>query len=174
MKLRQLRYFAEIVESGSLSEASRRLHVVQPALSRSLADLEAELTTPLLVRSRVGVQPTAAGQLLHAQARLIARQVETAAALVRECGKHPQGKVSIGVLRSDASALAGVLFRTMQQELPLVTSEPTVEPEPEPSSITASTRRVQLPMQRMPSLKGSAIGAAPCTSMLGCRNRSVA
>ncbi len=123
MKLRQLRYFAEIVESGSLSEASRRLHVVQPALSRSLADLEAELATPLLVRSRVGVQPTAAGQLLHAQARLIARQVETAAALVRECGNTPQGKLSIGVLRSDAPALAGTLFRALQQELPLVTSE---------------------------------------------------
>lgn len=123
MKLRQLHYFAAIVESGSLSEAARRLHVVQPALSRSLSELEAELGTPLLVRSRVGVQATAAGELLHAQARLIARQVETAAALVRECGNQPAGKVTIGVLRSDAAVLAGPLFRALQQELPQVTAE---------------------------------------------------
>ena len=40
MDLRQLRYFAQIVESGSLSKASRQLFIAQPALSRAIAIAE--------------------------------------------------------------------------------------------------------------------------------------
>jgi LysR family nitrogen assimilation transcriptional regulator len=123
MNLRQLRYFASIVESGSMSEAARRLHIAQPALSRGLAELEDELGTPLLVRSRTGVTPTAAGETLYAQARLIQRQCENAATLVREQSQQRQGRVAIGILRSDAWALAAPLYRTIRAQMPQVQPE---------------------------------------------------
>ena len=41
----------QIVESGSLSKASRQLFIVQPALSQQMARLEEEVGKPLLVRS---------------------------------------------------------------------------------------------------------------------------
>ena len=42
-----LRYFLEVAQSGSLTEASARLHVAASALSRQIAGLEAQLGTPL-------------------------------------------------------------------------------------------------------------------------------
>lgn len=123
MNLRQLRYFAAIVESGSMSEAARRLHIVQPALSRGLAELEDTLGAPLVVRNRTGVTPTAAGETLYAQARLILRQCENAATLVREHSRLLQGRVAIGILRSDAWALAAPLYRAIRAQMPQVLPE---------------------------------------------------
>ena len=48
MELRHLRYFIGIVENEGYREASRVLHVAQPALSQTVIDLEEEIGTPLL------------------------------------------------------------------------------------------------------------------------------
>ena len=45
-----LRYFHEVAQCGSLSEASARLHVAASAISRQIAALEARLGTPLFER----------------------------------------------------------------------------------------------------------------------------
>lgn len=50
MELRQLAYFLAIADAASMSEASRTLHVSQPALSAALKDLETELGFPLFDR----------------------------------------------------------------------------------------------------------------------------
>ncbi len=42
MDLRQLRYFAKVVESGSFSKAANLLHVAQPALSQHVRHMEEE------------------------------------------------------------------------------------------------------------------------------------
>ena len=49
MDLRQLRYFAQIVESGSLSKASRQLYVAQPALSQVAHVRHLRLEAPVVV-----------------------------------------------------------------------------------------------------------------------------
>jgi hypothetical protein len=59
--MRQLRYFVQIVESGSLAKASRQLYIAQPALSQQMARLEDEVGRALLVRSSRGVTPTKNG-----------------------------------------------------------------------------------------------------------------
>jgi len=51
MELRHLRYFVATVEWKSLREASRRIHVAQPAISQTISNLEAELGVKLLTRS---------------------------------------------------------------------------------------------------------------------------
>ncbi len=59
-----------VAERGSFSAAGEALSLTQPAVSRQVAALEARLGTPLLVRTREGVRPTAAGAalLVHADA----------------------------------------------------------------------------------------------------------
>jgi hypothetical protein len=54
MHYRHLYYFVRIVEAGSFSQASRTIHVAQPALSQQIAELEASLGLPLLQRSARG------------------------------------------------------------------------------------------------------------------------
>ena len=80
IKLRHLRCFLETARRGSLAAAAEALGLGQPAVSKTLSELEAILGTRLLLRSRRGAELTQAGALLlpRAAASLgeIARGVE--------------------------------------------------------------------------------------------------
>jgi DNA-binding transcriptional LysR family regulator len=64
-----LRYFLEVVRSGSISVASQRLNVASSAISRQIAGLESILDTALFERKPRGMVPSAAGEVLAAHAR---------------------------------------------------------------------------------------------------------
>ncbi|WP_246794955.1 LysR family transcriptional regulator [Burkholderia perseverans] len=64
-----VRYFLEVVNTGSVADAASRLNVVPSAVSRQIARLESELGTPLFVRQSRGMVPSQAGQMLAAYAR---------------------------------------------------------------------------------------------------------
>lgn len=120
MDLRQLRYFVRIVDLGSLSKAAADLYVAQPALSRQVAALEAELKTPLLVRTVRGVTPTDAGTALYRQAQGMLRQLSRIPEEVRSAGALPAGTVSIGLPYSVSNVLAPALVAGVRAELPAV------------------------------------------------------
>lgn len=65
IRLRHLQAFAEIVRHGSLKRAAGALYLTQPAMSRTLADLEEIVGARLLVRGRGGVTLTPQGEVLH-------------------------------------------------------------------------------------------------------------
>ena len=67
MELRHLRYFTAVAENLNFSEASRRIHVAQPAISQTILDLEEKLGVPLLVRDRRTVRLTARRRNLPAR-----------------------------------------------------------------------------------------------------------
>jgi LysR family nitrogen assimilation transcriptional regulator len=120
MDLRQLRYFVRIVDLGSLSKAAGDLYVAQPALSRQVAALEAELKTPLLVRSVRGVTPTDAGAALYRQAQGILRQLSRIPEEVRSAGGLPAGVVSVGLPYSVSNVLTATLVKAVRERLPAV------------------------------------------------------
>jgi DNA-binding transcriptional LysR family regulator len=64
VELRDLRYFAAIAESGSMTAAAKTLHISQPTLTVAMQNLEEELATQLLLRDRSGVRLTVTGQEL--------------------------------------------------------------------------------------------------------------
>jgi len=64
-----LRYFVEVARTGSLSEASARLHVAVSAISRQVARLESEIGTPLFERRPRGMALSEAGGRLLAYAQ---------------------------------------------------------------------------------------------------------
>jgi DNA-binding transcriptional LysR family regulator len=64
LKLHDLRVLIMVVEAGSMLKAAQRLNTSQPAVSRSIAELEQALGVRLLDRSRQGVQPTIYGRAL--------------------------------------------------------------------------------------------------------------
>ncbi len=68
MELRQLEYFREIADTGSIHEAARRLNMSQPPLSYQIRQLEDELQVRLFERSSRGVELTEAGKLLYDRA----------------------------------------------------------------------------------------------------------
>jgi DNA-binding transcriptional LysR family regulator len=78
LDLTSLRLFVSVCETGNIARAGERASIVGSAISKRLAQLEDQLGTPLLVRRRHGVTPTAAGQallehvrtMLHSAARI--------------------------------------------------------------------------------------------------------
>lgn len=70
-----VRYFLEVVRSGSITKAADKLNVASSAVSRQIARLEGELGTPLFDRRARGTVPNAAGELLASYA--LRMQLET-------------------------------------------------------------------------------------------------
>ncbi len=68
MELRVLRYFLAIAREESITGAARTLHISQPALSRQMMELEAEIGKPLLRRGSRRVTLTEEGRLLRQRA----------------------------------------------------------------------------------------------------------
>jgi DNA-binding transcriptional LysR family regulator len=60
-RLAAMETFVYVVETGSFSAAARRLNIGQPAVSKTIAQLEARLAVRLLLRSTRGLTPTEAG-----------------------------------------------------------------------------------------------------------------
>ena len=75
METAYLQSFLLVVESGSMSEAARRLDLTPAAVAQQIRTLERELNAPLLARAGRTVQPTEAGHLLVQRARNLLREV---------------------------------------------------------------------------------------------------
>lgn len=71
MDLRQLHYVLEIMEAGTLKRAAERLHISQPALTKSLQRLEETLGVMLFERDARGMKPTVYAQHLSRFARTV-------------------------------------------------------------------------------------------------------
>jgi DNA-binding transcriptional LysR family regulator len=69
MDLRQLRTFVSVAELGTVAKAAEQLHVAQPALSRQIAALEAELGVPLFDRVRGRLMLSGPGERLLVDCR---------------------------------------------------------------------------------------------------------
>ena len=119
----RLHVFRQVAVTGSLTRASRVLHLSQPAVTKHIKLLEEELGVPLFVRSSSGVVPTDAGVVF------LRHVVETegARARVLEKLRAPLGQLS-GCVRLGASMtiasyyLADALIR-LKQKHPLVRCE---------------------------------------------------
>lgn len=113
-----VRSFVAVLDAGSLMGAARRLQMQQPTLSRHVAELEAQLGTPLFERTGRGVVPTAAA-LAIADA---ARQMEDGAdALGRAlAGQHDATRGSVRITGSEVVAtwLLPPLLAALQREEP--------------------------------------------------------
>ncbi|BCW38154.1 LysR family transcriptional regulator [Arthrobacter sp. StoSoilA2] len=119
MDTRKLSYFVQIVDSGSITKAAAALHVAQPALSQQVSALENDLKQRLLIRSKQGVEPTAAGHTLYRHAQSILRLVEQARQDVATSGAAPSGRVSIAIAPySMASSLTPQIIREVGRRYP--------------------------------------------------------
>jgi LysR family nitrogen assimilation transcriptional regulator len=76
MNLRTLRYFVAIADAGSLSAAAAAIPIAQPALTRQLRDLEADLDAQLFIRLPRGVRLTQAGVTLYESAQRILKEAD--------------------------------------------------------------------------------------------------
>jgi DNA-binding transcriptional LysR family regulator len=98
VRITQLRDLLAVADAGSIRGAARALNVSQPALSRSIHQLETELHAQLLDRSGRGVVPTSAGKALIARARTIRSELERAREEQAQLAGASSGSVAFGVV----------------------------------------------------------------------------
>ncbi len=121
MDLRQLNTFVLVAELGSLSKASARLRIAQPALSRQVRMLEEELKVSLFSRHGRGMTLTEEGELLLSRAVSILRQIEETRADLTEQAGAVRGKVVIGVPPTVGDVLAARIVDRFMNLYPEVT-----------------------------------------------------
>lgn len=115
MELRQLRYFVAVADTLNFSRAAETLYISQSALSKQIADLEAELGASLFKRDKRSVELTQAGALLRDEAKGLLMQSEKLGPMLRNLeSQHPVDQtLFVGI---DAKAMADPGFRNILTE----------------------------------------------------------
>lgn len=92
--------FVQVVDAGSFSGAARVLNVGQPAVSKTVAQLEQHLGVRLLLRSTHGLTPTEAGVRFYERARLTIQEADEAELAARGAGSGLSGRLRISAAPS--------------------------------------------------------------------------
>lgn len=95
LDLTSLRLFVAVCETGNMVRAGQRANIVGSAISKRLAQLEAHLGIPLLMRKRYGVRPTVAGQTLLEHARAMLESAARIEADLRNLAAGTRGQVRV-------------------------------------------------------------------------------
>ncbi|WP_159450132.1 LysR family transcriptional regulator [Demequina sp. NBRC 110056] len=118
MELRHLRYFAAVVEAGSLTSAAARLHMSQPPLSVAIQKLEAEVGVPLLTRSAKGVEPTSAGRFLLDRSARVLGEVDEIREALASFGAGTAGSLTLAAVPALMWHRIPALLREFAAEAP--------------------------------------------------------
>lgn len=112
LNLDRLRTLVTIADLGSFAEAARVLHLAAPTVSLHVADLEAQIGAPLLVRKRGEVRASSAGEVLVERARRLLADADEALAVVQRQVQGLAGRVRLG---ASTGAIAHLLPQALEQ-----------------------------------------------------------
>ncbi|SPM36148.1 DNA-binding transcriptional regulator, LysR family [Mycobacterium rhizamassiliense] len=121
MELRQLEYFVAVAAELNFSRAAQEIHVVQSALSVSVANLEKELGIELFDRAKRQIALTAAGEAFLQQAREVIRTAQRARSSVEDYREQLTGTVTLGTLMSWGTLNLPAMLQEFRRLNPLVT-----------------------------------------------------
>jgi DNA-binding transcriptional LysR family regulator len=113
-----VRSFLAVLDAGSLMGAARRLGAQQPTLSRHVAELEAQLGTPLFERTGRGVTPTAAALAIADAARQMEQGADALAGRLARARDATRGSVRITTSQVAATWLLPPVLAALQQAEP--------------------------------------------------------
>ncbi|HKW37747.1 MAG TPA: LysR family transcriptional regulator [Burkholderiales bacterium] len=118
MKLRDLHVLMTVVQAGSMSKAAALLHTTQPAVSRSIAELERTLGVRLLERNFHGVQPTAYGRVVLEGGVAVFDDLRQAVKNVEFLADPAAGEVRIGCTPILASSFVSAVVDRLSRRYP--------------------------------------------------------
>lgn len=95
--LKQMRHFVAVIECGNISGAATLLYISQPALTRSIKELEDDLGVRLFNRHSRGAIATRAGEAFYGRAKAILSDCDRANEEIRHVGAGLVGSVRLGI-----------------------------------------------------------------------------
>ncbi|SMX32830.1 LysR family transcriptional regulator [Actibacterium lipolyticum] len=117
-ELRTLRYFLCVAEEKNMTRASERLRIAQPALSRQIARLEADLGLKVFNRTARGMDITEAGEILQRRAYAIMAQLAQAHHDVTAHVDVPRGVVVVGMPPTPGEFIVPPLLERIKSDYP--------------------------------------------------------
>src|SRR6266851_2379007 len=94
-RLAAMEAFIRVVDAGSFSGAAKQLRVGQPAVSKTIAQLEERLGVRLLLRSTHGLTPTEAGRNFYERAKRSIEEAEEAELAARGAAATLSGRLRV-------------------------------------------------------------------------------
>ncbi len=119
LRMRHFRTFLALCEQGSLTRAAEVLNTVQPALSRTLREMEEAIGVQLFVRSARGMTVTPEGEALRRSLTAGMAQIENGVA--QAAGTRQSEVVALGVLPNVARELVPIAVQRFKRARPEVT-----------------------------------------------------
>lgn len=120
MTLTQLRYVTALHRCRHFGRAAQECHVTQPTLSVQIRKLEDELGCRLFDRSRQPVVPTALGEQVVEQARVVLHESRRIGELVQEAKGQVEGELRLGVIPTLAPYLLPLVAEPFAERHPRV------------------------------------------------------
>lgn len=119
MKLHQLRDFIEVARSGSIHQAARNLKLSQPALTKSIRQLEKDLGTPLFDRTARGAVLNSIGIAFLAHAELAANELSRGKDEIVQLLGDQGGKVAVALSGTPSMLFLPGALKTFRRRFPL-------------------------------------------------------
>ena len=120
MRLEHFKYIVEIARSKSMSKASKRLYITQPALSTAIQNLEEELGFRIFNRLATGVELTDKGGEVLKIAEEVVSQMERIHQLGTEDHEKEMGTLKLAAVPVFCNSLMMQLIKSMKKEYPQI------------------------------------------------------
>ncbi|MFI6520710.1 LysR substrate-binding domain-containing protein [Spirillospora sp. NPDC050679] len=121
LKLRHLVLVVAIADQGSVLRAAEHLHLAQPAVTRSLREVEHILGVELFTRGPRGVTPTLFGEAFVEHARAVLAELRRAGERITGLADADVGTVTIGTLLAGSNVLLPRAIATLKRDRPGIT-----------------------------------------------------
>lgn len=120
VKFRHLQCFLAVAQLGGVQKAAESLSITQPAVSKTIAELEAILGVKLFERGRHGAQPTREAQLFMPHANACVLALRQGVGLLAREGGAAAATLEIGILPTVAASLAPALMKALTARWPRI------------------------------------------------------
>jgi DNA-binding transcriptional LysR family regulator len=118
LKLKDIRILLAVVDAGSMGRAAERLSTSQPAVSRSIAELEHTLGVRLLDRSSRGIEPTAYGRALIKRGVAVFDELQQGVNDIEFLADPTAGELRIGASIAVAAGLVVAAIERLRRRRP--------------------------------------------------------
>jgi DNA-binding transcriptional LysR family regulator len=148
IKLRDLHILLAVVQAGSMAKAGAQLAVSQPAVSKTIAEMEHVLGVPLLDRGSRGVEPTRYGRALIKRSLAVFDELKQGIKEIEFLADPTVGDVSIGSTEPLSAGLVTHVIDRLSGQYPLISFQ-VVQADPATLLRRLGERTVEIVLTRM-------------------------
>ena len=120
LKLRDLNIFLAVADTGSMMKAAQRLAISQPAISRTIAEMERNLGVRLFDRSPQGVEPTQYGRALLRRGVAVFDELEQGVRDITFLSDPGTGELRVGASAALSEGIVAAVIDRLAQQYPRV------------------------------------------------------